>query len=263
MIRSLLVILLLVIVPVLQAHEFWMQPLKFQYRVGESVSLRFLVGENFVGEPWEIRRSRFIRFDHISGGQSKRLLVKVPESKGQSVEALIDTPGTHLFVMQSTNAFIELNAEDFNAYLKEDGLDAVYNHRKMEGTLNQPAKEYYARCVKLLVQAGDQGTDVYQQETGMPLEIIPLQNPYSLKQGEEMSFKVLYNGKPLPFALVKVWNRRNNNTVLQNIYTQKDGIITTRLGNTGMWMISCVNMVAASDPDVNWQSYWASFVFGL
>ncbi len=110
--------------------------------------------------------------------------------------------------------------------------------------------------------AGTGTDDTYKKTVGLPLEIVPLNDPYRTKPGDEMSFMVLWGGKPLEFTLVKVWNRKNNNTILQNIYTQKDGIITTRLSNTGMWMVSCIKMIPSKDTKADWQSYWASYTFG-
>ncbi len=248
---------------VLQAHEFWMQPDKYTYAIGEMAQINFMVGENFVGERWNTSAHRLLRLDHYAGDNQEELLNKVNTGAGRNLEVRLVQRGTHLFVLQSNNAFSELEAEKFNDYLKEDGLDEVYDHRKNTNTLDKPAKEYYSRCAKLLLQSGIAPDETYSRVAGLPLEIIPLQNPYRLKQGDEMSFKVLYEGKPLPFALVKVWNRKNNNTILQDIYTQKDGIITTRLGNTGSWMISSVKMVPSKEEGAEWQSYWASLVFGF
>ncbi len=245
-----------------QAHEFWMQPLKFKYTPGETATLSFMVGENFVGEVWELKKSRLVRLEQISRSGRQNLYEKTVEGKGKHLAVKLDTEGTHLVAMQTTNAFIAVEAEAFNAYLKEDGLEDAYNHRKRTNTLDKPASEFYARCAKVLLQAGATPDNTFEQIAGLPLEIVPLQNPYSLKAGDEMSFKVLYEGQPLPFTLVKVWNRKNNNTVLQDIYTQKDGIITTRLSNSGSWMVSTVKMVPSKAEGAEWQSYWSSLGFG-
>lgn len=246
-----------------QGHEFWMQPLKFRYAVGETAILSFMVGENFVGEYWNLKKHRITLLDHFSGNYSKSLISEVSDEAGKNLNLMLATEGTHLLVMRSNNAFIELEAEKFNAYLKEDGLDDVLNHRKKTNTLGKPSKEFYSRCAKLLLQAGSSPDDGYKKVAGLPLEIVPVQNPYSLNAGEEMSFQVLFGGKPLAFALVKVWNRKNNNTIVQNIYTQKDGTVTTRLSNPGSWMVSCVKMVPSTEAGADWQSYWASLVFGV
>ncbi len=183
--------ILFLLMPFLQAHEFWMQPVKFQYQAGERATIGFMVGENFVGESWEMKRSRFVRLDHITSSNAASLLQKVPEASGKNFNVVLEKPGNHLFVMQSTNAFIELGAEEFNAYLKEDGLDDAYQQRKKSNTLDKPAREHFARCIKLLLQAGDNTDDTPLQPTGMPLEIVPLANPYALKQGCDVDQSII------------------------------------------------------------------------
>lgn len=43
---------------VLQAHEFWLHPDKFIYKRGETINVRFIVGENHEGENWNGNESR-------------------------------------------------------------------------------------------------------------------------------------------------------------------------------------------------------------
>ncbi len=50
--------LLIVLSPALSAHEFWLQPVKFNYRKGEKINIRFMVGENFEGENWTGDKSK-------------------------------------------------------------------------------------------------------------------------------------------------------------------------------------------------------------
>ena len=98
---------------------------------------------------------------------------------------------------------------------------------------------------------------------GFPIEIIPEKNPYTLKKGDPVRFKILFEGKPLFGAKVKVWNRFDNRTTLQNIHTEKNGIIETHISNPGPWMVSVVKMVPSKQPGADWQSYWGSLVFGV
>ncbi len=249
---------------VLSSHEFWMQPDRFRYRTGEVMKLNLMVGEQFNGERWDLTRHRLVRFDHHTETSVQGIAehLSIGES-GNHLELPLTTEGTHLLVLQSNNAFIELQADKFNAYLKEDGLEDIMKYRQQTGTAANPAREYYQRNAKLLIQVGDKADATYRKITGLPLEIIPLQNPYTSKLTGEIKFRVLFEGKFLPYTLIKVWNRKDGRTIVQNLYTEKDGTFTTRLGNTGMWMVSCVKMVPAKEQGADWQSYWGSLVFGL
>jgi uncharacterized GH25 family protein len=245
------------------AHEFWLQPRKFKFAKGETMVVDFMVGENFAGEYWDLKKHRVVKLDHLASETSTNLIGSVQAGEGKNLSVTFQQDGTQLLVMQSNNAFIKLDPEKFNAYLKEDGLDEVLEHRTNNGTLADTARENYARCAKLLVQVGDRTDDAYRKVAGLPLEIVPLSNPYALKMGDEISFRILFNGKPLAFTLVKIWNKREGKTFIQNLHTDKTGTVTTRLSNFGSWMVSTVKMIPSKEAAADWQSYWASLVFGL
>ncbi|HEY3429396.1 MAG TPA: DUF4198 domain-containing protein [Cyclobacteriaceae bacterium] len=246
-----------------QAHEFWLLPQKFQFSLGETMEFDFMVGENFEGQFWELKKQKFAKLDHHTTGKSESLLNLIQEGKGKKISLVLEQEGTHLFAMQSNNSLIKLDGENFNAYLKEDGLDEILEHRTKTNTLADSARENFARCAKLLVQAGEKTDDTYQKVVGLSYEIVPLSNPYNIKKGDELKFKVLFQGKPASFVKVKVWNRGEGKTFVQTSYTEKDGTLTTRLSNSGTWMISSVKMIPSKQKSADWQSFWATLVFGL
>jgi uncharacterized GH25 family protein len=257
------VIILFLITSLVQAHEFWMQPKKLRYAKGETMVLDFMVGENFEGELWSLKKERLVKFDHLAIGKQASVMGVTVPGEGKNLSFTFQQEGTQVFVMQSNNAFLKLDGEKFNAYLKEDGLDEILEHRTKTNTLTDSASEHYARCAKLLVQVGDKTDETYRKPVGLPLEIIPLSNPYSVKIGDEIKFRVLFQGKPLEFTLVKIWNKGAGKTFIQNLHTEKDGTVTARLSNSGSWMVSTVKMIPSKDPKADWQSYWSTLVFGL
>jgi uncharacterized GH25 family protein len=246
-----------------QAHEFWLQPQKFVLQQGEPLVVSFKVGENFMGEPWDLQKHKIERLDLHHKNTVKDLKESVKEGDKDNLQTPLAEAGTHLLAMQSNAAFIELEAEKFNAYLEEDGLDDAYAYREKNKLLDKPAKELYTRYSKLLVQVGETTDNTFRKEIGFPVEIVPEQNPYALKLGAAIRYKILFNGKPLFGVKVRVWNRYNNRTTVQNIYTQQDGTIDTHISNPGAWMVSFVKMVPSKDAKADWQSYWASLVFGV
>ena len=245
------------------AHEFWLQPGKYIYEVGETAVISFKVGENFNGEPWDLKRHRVVRVEAHHGSAVVDYKTSVKEGQKDNLEIPMSEEGTHLIVMQSNTAFIKLDGATFNEYLNEDGLSEIVALREKSKTLNDSSREFYSRHAKLLIQVGNKKDDTFKKEIGLPIEIIPEQNPYHLKKGDVNRYKILWQGKPLFGALVKVWNRYNNTTAIQNIYSEKNGTIEVRLSNSGEWMISVVKMVPSTEKGADWQSYWGSLVFGV
>lgn len=245
------------------AHEFWLLPKKFKYKAGEVMALNFMVGENFEGESWDLGRHKVEKTTLYNRVARVDLTGKEKKGTDGNLEYQLNNVGTHLVTLESNNAYIELEPEKFNDYLKEDGLDYILEERKKLGEESRVSRELYRRYAKLLVQVGNRTDDTYKKAAGLRLEIIPSQNPYELKPGDYLECKVYYEGKPAQHALVKVWSHIGNRIFLQNIYTENDGSIRFPVSSGGAWMVSTVKMIRAQSDKAEWQSLWSSLVFGI
>jgi len=254
---------LAVIVLITSAHEFWLQPKKYKYAVGEEMKIDFMVGENFTGEYWDLTKHKVERADiHFSGGMTN-LTAQVKPTKGNNLIYTFQKEGTHLVTMQSNAAYIEMEGDKFTEYLKEDGLDNILDLRDRKGIADQKSKEFYQRYVKLLVQAGTKTDDTFSKRANFPIEIVPLSNPYTLKTGDHLECRVFFNGKPSPHQMVKVWSHTGNRIFLQDIYTENDGTIKFPISSAGPWMVSTVKMMPSQKPGADYHSMWTSLVFGI
>ena len=98
---------------------------------------------------------------------------------------------------------------------------------------------------------------------GLPLEIVPLSNPFKLKIGNTLQVRVLFQGQPLPDANLG-WDHPGdgeppNGTVRTNlngealIPIQKVGLVTIRL----------THMVRPKAVDYEWESFWTTLTFSI
>jgi uncharacterized GH25 family protein len=245
------------------AHEFWLLPRKFKYNVGEKMVIDFMVGEGFEGEYWDLSKHQVEKLTLFNRLGETNQLPYINRTAGSNMEYAFNNVGTYLITLESNQAFIELEPSEFEAYLKEDGLDYIIEDRQARGERNMKSRELYSRFAKLLVQVGDKTDDTYKKKTGLKFEIVPSQNPYDLKSGDYMDCKVYYRGNPEPHTLVKVWSHAGNRIFLQNIYTESDGSIRFPISSTGPWMVSTVKMIRSSSPKAEWESMWASLVFEI
>lgn len=244
-------------------YEVWLLPQKFLYQPGEKAVITIRTGNDFSGELLDLKRDRIEKATQYYLAVSRDLKPFVKEGVKDQLEVTVDREGTHLLTLQSTAAVNEVDAEEFNTYLKDNGLDEVYDQRTKTNTLNAPGKELHTWYSKLLLQSGAKRDGVSTKVAGFPLEIIPEKNPYALKAGEVIRFKILWQGKPLFGAKVKVWIKKDNRTGIQNIYTGQDGMIETRISSGGTWMVSVVKMIPSKNAQADWQRYGSSLVFGL
>lgn len=260
--RAITSLALIALAIALQSHEFWLEPKKFRYEVGEVMNVDFRVGENFQGELWDMKRHRAekMTLHNVLGPVDLTKIVKA--TKGNNLSYKFTRAGTHLVAMQSNAAFIKLAGADFDAYLKEDGIEGILAARAAANP-NDTVREFYTRYAKLLVQVGPTTDNTYMKKAGLDHEIVPLLNPYVLKIGDYMKCQVLLNGQLRKHALVKVWSSYNNTTFLQNIYTENDGTITFPIGTPGKWMVSSVTMAPSTKAGADYESKWASLVFEI
>lgn len=110
--------------------------------------------------------------------------------------------GTYVAGVSTKARNIELTATKFNNYLEHDGILDMLQQRKDDDLLDQPAVENYAKHVKAIYQVGDKRTSDWNTVLGYPIEFVPQENPYAKYSGDELTFQLLLDGKPLANQLV-------------------------------------------------------------
>lgn len=269
--KKVLIITLISISITAFAHEFWLQPNKYYLSKNDKLSVRFLVGENFTGENWKGNRKKVQQLIHyLPDNKQVDISNLLSESiEGDSLQLQLQQDGTHVIVFNSTNSFINLDAEKFNAYLLEDGLQQALAFRKANGEDKKNGTEYYQRCAKTIVQVNDKFTKNCTQKTSLTLDIVPDRNPceekydmYLNKKVYDNRFRIFFKGSTVKQQLVKHWYKNREGTIVQkNLTTNNRGWISIEQ-QPGINMISCVYMERnSSDSIAKWQSYWGSLTF--
>jgi uncharacterized GH25 family protein len=247
----------------LSSHEFWLQPDKFIYKYADIVNVKFLVGENFEGINWSGNNEKIQSLHFYYGGVKDNLADGLTEEKGDSLLFRFCHEGTAMLTFNSTNSYIELDAKKFNEYLAEDGLDSAAVYRQQNNETDSMGREYYQRSVKTIIQAGNKKDETYKQQTDLPVDIIPQQNPYALKTGDSILLKVLFQKLPLSNYKVRVWHKNKGELSVLNLFTNYKGELKFRINTAGEWMISTVAMERLiNDEKADWQSYWGSCTWG-
>lgn len=253
---------LLATITVAMAQESWIQPDRFFYARGEKISAGFSAGRDFIGQPW-LKEGTINSVMLHRMSEASDLLDSIKYGQKENLSHLLQVEGTYLIALQTNNLPRKLPADTFNLVLKEYELDAVKNQRQKANSVTSPATVYQRVFAKLIFQVGEKRDDTYKKVMGWPLEILPDRNPSLLKMGDLIKFKILFDGKPVFGVRAKVWNRYDNRTTLQNIYTQQDGTIEARISSPGPWMVTVMRMDQSTNGSSDWQSYQGSLVFGI
>ncbi|WP_426060255.1 DUF4198 domain-containing protein [Hymenobacter sp. B1770] len=258
------------------AHEFWLEAPRFRLQPGQTINIRPLIGENFKGEPWTNKAEkvmRLVRFGPTPADSTD--LTPAPSFAPTDTfrTALAFTkPGTHVVLLRSTNSFIEMPAAEFAAYLREEGLDYTLKLRQERDQQTAPGRETYRRCAKALVQVGEVAAVAAATDSacrkiyGLPLELVPEQNPYRISAGKALTVLVLRAGLPVSGAAVQIWQRQPGGlpTTHFTVRSNQNGRVLLRLSGPGPYLLATVSMTEAPAKlrdRADWQSTWASLTF--
>jgi uncharacterized GH25 family protein len=177
-------------------------------------------------------------------------------------------PGTYVVGVSTAANMIELSADDFNEYLRHDGVLDVLAARERDGSLQQPANERYAKHVKAILQVGDVPTDSYLQVLGYPIEIIPQTNPADLTVGDTLRVLVLAEGQPVDGQLVYAshagfhgHDASGDHREAVETRTNDRGVADIDISHPGRWYVRLIRMVPVNAVDVDYESNWATLTF--
>ncbi|UYZ63507.1 DUF4198 domain-containing protein [Hymenobacter weizhouensis] len=251
------------------AHEFWLEPARFVVAPGAAVHLRRLVGESFRGQAWAGQSRRVVQLLHLAPGSAPtNLLPAATAADTLSTTVVLRRPGTHLLALASNEALLALPADQFTAYLQAEGLTQALALRQQRGHAAQPGREAYRRCAKTLVQAGpalpSDTARAWGRVAGLPLELVPEQNPYQLGPGAALTVRVLAAGRPVAGQLVRLWRRgARPQALLSTVHSNQNGRALLRLSEPGEYMVSTLRMQPVARPDADWQSTWSTLTFSF
>lgn len=260
-----LLLLSLCLIPyVSAAHTLWLQPRPAARKGKTEVTLR-------IGDPLQKSdavnigaRERYSKA-LLVGRDGKKDLLKQLLLKGQPV-LFLDSPAageSYLVGLESTARESVLPAAKFESYLLEERLIDILAMRAEEGTEDAPGRERYFRCVKALIGEGGMPSPVVTAPMGQELEIVPLDDPRSVKKGQPMRFRILLRGQPLARRAVTAARRQGDKVEVRRVRSGKDGVVAFDRTGEGDWLISLVHMEVETFPGYDWRSLWSSFFFSL
>jgi uncharacterized GH25 family protein len=247
----------------LYAHDFWIEPINFQPASGEEVPLLLRVGQDLSGDRLPYINDWFSDYRVIAPDGVRPIDGLMGDDPAGSFRA--SEPGLYMVGYRSTLDFVELDAKKFNSYLRNEGLDQIIELRRERGQSDQPAPEYYSRCAKSLIRAGEGGSvDAFSATIGYTLELVPEANPYALAPGDQLPIQLLYQKAPIENILVVAFTADSPENKSQ-LRTDADGRVSLLLDRPGLWLIKAVHMIETppSVTTADWESFWASLTFRL
>ena len=244
------------------AHDLWIEPTTFSPEPGQIVGVRLRVGHILLmSDP--LPRDPALVNQFVVEDAAGRKPVYGRDGADPAGLLRVATPGLLVIGYRSNPSAIELAADKFNQYLKEEGLDAVAALRARRNETGTSARELFSRCAKSLVLAGSPSEAQGDRLLGFTLELVAEGNPYAMRAGEDRPVRLTYENRPLADALVVAMNRLHPSEKLA-ARTDSDGRVRFQLRPGGMWLVKAVHIVPApAGANAQWESFWASLTFEL
>jgi uncharacterized GH25 family protein len=260
MVRAILVAAAMSVGGAATAHDLWLIP-PTKAEAGKAVTIRANVGMDFPKSEHAPDTSAYL----------KRVVVNPDGTTGEVGATGKDgdsglmtfTPkvaGVYVVAVQTKARVLTLDPAAFNEYLVSDGLPHIYRLRAKEKTLDQPGKERYSKSPKVLLKVGEGKGDA-TKPVGVPLEIVPVGDPFALKVGDTLKVRVLFDGKPLADANLGWDHPGDGEPPSGTVRTDAKGEALVPVAKTGLMTIRLTHMTRPKAAEYEWESFWTTLTW--
>lgn len=236
---------------VCHAHDAWVVMQEYAVSKSKPAVLTVANAHRFVvpcDEPMPPDRLEKVIFVTPAGKElpAARQGDKLHQSGG------LDTTGTYVAVATPQNGFSSKTPAGYQRGKSKKDLKDVVECR------------YSEKNAKALFTVGAPGGDAFSKPLGHKMEIIPMNDPATIKEGDYLTVKVLIEGKP---ARTNVYGTYagfsdESGTFCYTTRTDKEGVAKIRIIKGGVWLLLAKEEMHYPDASVcDKLSYAASLTF--
>ena len=259
-----LLVSMLFLVRSVAAHEFWLEPMRAQLDVGDTIAVNIKVGTDMKGNTQVYNPRGFTDFVRFHNGS----IFKVAGIFGDVPAAVIpdDEDGLHILAFASSaNKLTYDKYEKFTEFLEYHGLEDFIATHDARGLSREGIKETYFRFAKALVPVGTGAGE--DQELGLPLELTVIGSPFT--PADAITMRLTFRKKPYAGRQVEVfWRAERGAPAQRSIYqSDADGMVQFPR-RSGAYLVNAVRLEEpsariAEELGSVWQSVWASSTFWI
>lgn len=250
------------------AHELFLKASSY-FPDAKSEQVIRLVNGTFNKSENSIDRSRMKNVTIIGGGKKTNPTAEswYDESNTSFLKYQTGTSGTYVVGVSTKPKELTTSREDFIAYLEHDGILDTLKDFTATSKLTK-VTERYSKHVRAITQVGSDRTRDYTQELGYPVEIVLEKNPYDVRFGADMPFRVLFRGQPAANQLVRAsyegfhgHDSTGAHISSVEMRTDQDGRASFLLSNKAVWYLTLIHMQKVDEAGVDYESNWATVTF--
>ncbi|SPD72908.1 ABC-type Co2+ transport system periplasmic component-like protein [uncultured Desulfobacterium sp.] len=220
------------------AHFMWLNMKPYTIEGGVPVSLTISNDHVFGGPGGEFLPKDSL--DRLYGIQpdGKELKIIPKNEVEYQTEVPLKDDGTYVFVTRAKGGFFSKTAEGYKIGQTKKDLKNVISCT------------YSEKQAKAIVTIGKGGGNVFSKTLGHKLEIVPLENPSNLKEGDFVRLKVIFEGNPLKtyvFATFAGFST-DDSTFAYATKSDENGIAKVKIIKPGLWLVIVKHEVPYPDP---------------
>ena len=249
----------------LNAHEFWIEPLKY-INENNEIKAHLRVGQNFEGMTLMYNTSDFNKFNILSGSKNKKIKVKgvLGDTPALNLKSSIDN--LVILYHETNDKFVDYKKfSKFEKFVSEKGhKELIDQHIELNYPKENFVESYRRYAKSLIVINGTSGRD---KKTGLLFEFVLKNNPYELKDNI-ISAHLYYKKKPLKNQKVTIFSKKNQGEFkITTLSTDKEGVLEFTVEKGRDYLLDSVIIIPKKgDPKKKepiWHSVWASTTFTI
>ena len=237
------------------AHYLWVNVDNYSPKLGEEITISLGWGHHFPkdGLPAADKLERMYLIS--PEGKEIPLELKAEGEKGlvASVKVKLETPGTYLVVAEKKSGFVTKTTEGYK-----------YQSKK---TLKGVIKSYWSEgSAKAIINMIQPSGDSFRKEASQRYQVIPLDEPGRLKEGDYLRVKVTLDEKPYSTMVYATYAgfSSEKDTFAYTARTDKEGIAKIKILKPGIWLIKASDKISyPNTEEADLYSFTSTLTFGI
>ena len=212
------------------AHTMWLNLSDYSPSVRNNTVVYFGWGHRYPVHDF-LDQERFLKNFYLINPTGKIEPLSPNPGGLLAIRIHLDKEGTYLVTAELKPGFYTMWLED-----------GKINHRigPKTGLSGVMVSTYYEQFAKAIINV-DTGDSNFLTPIGQKIEIVPLKNPISLKEGDFLPIRILYEGNPLRsyptvYATYLGFSTQNE-TYAYTTTANGEGIAEIKIIRSGIWMV--------------------------
>ncbi|MEP7383552.1 MAG: DUF4198 domain-containing protein [Gemmatimonadota bacterium] len=255
------------------AHDFWLVPTAFSVARGTALdvsgrtSTRFPTSESAVA-PDRVQSARL-----LSAKTDEPITGLSVSGKALRLQHRPAADGQYLVTVALVARESRTTPERLRRYIALEGAPALAQRYEADGAYPKADSvvQIVSKFAKTIVEVGRGGTPAYTRRAGDALEIVPLDDPRTLKADDVLHVQLLYRGTPLAQAELFAGGADAGDTLAgheakkdSRVLTDADGRAAIPLGAGQLWNVRSLHAAPAPGGDaVRWEVLFSTLVVQL